>query len=137
MSASSDDPNTTPDAKPASSEQPAAEKTTEPDSVSRAGLAGKALPYLAILAAASAAPANTAATPAADAERAYLEALLHGSWTQPPDLTVRRLPSETAADPGADKLNLAQSFNDTWNPNPQPYTDKLYADSNFNDFSDR
>jgi len=137
MSPSSDDPNTTPDAKPAPSEQPATEKASEPGSVSRTGLAGKALPYLAVLAAASAAPAGAAAVPSVDTDRAYLEALLYGSWTQPPDLNARRLPPGTAADPGADKFNLAASFNDTGNPNPQPYSDRVYADSGFGDRTDK
>jgi hypothetical protein len=137
MSPSSDDPNTTPDAKPetTSTQEPPAEKTAE--SGGRTGLAGKALPYLAVLAAASAAPASGATTPTAETDRAYLEALLHGSWTQPPDLNARRLPSDATADPAADKFNLAQSFNDTWNPNPQPYSDRLYADSGFGDRTDK
>jgi hypothetical protein len=136
MSPSSDDPNTTPDGEPeTASTQPPAEKT--PESGGRAGLAGKALPYLAILAAASAAPANAAAVPAAETDRAYLEALLQGSWTQPPDLNARRLPSDAAVDPAADKFNLAASFNDTSNPNPQPYSDRVYADSGFGDRTDK
>jgi hypothetical protein len=137
MSPASDDPNTTPDAKPetTSSQEPPAEKTAE--SGGRTGLAGRALPYLAVLAAVSAAPAGAATTPTGETDRAYLEALLHGSWTQPPDLNARRLPSDATADPGADKFNLAASFNDTGNPNPQPYSDRVYADSGFGDRTDK
>lgn len=129
MSTSSNDPNA-PDSRPElnSAEQPPAEKTTKSGTIGRA-----ALPYLAALAAASAAPVS-AAVPAAEPDRAYLEALLHGSWTQPPDLTARRLPSGTeAAQLPGEPDTIEQGFNDTWNPRPTPYSDRTYADSGFGD----
>ena len=124
----SNDPNA-PDrkAEPDSTEQPPPEKAP----------AGKALAYLAALAAAGAAQAG-AAVPAADLDRGYLEALLHGSWTQPPELGQRRLPPETQADPlelAGDPSASDPGFNDTYNPNPTPYSDKTYADSGFGDRS--
>lgn len=130
MSTSSNDPNA-PDPKPEldSTEQPLPEKQT---------LAGKAMPYLAALAAAGAAQAG-AAVPAAEQDRAYLEALLHGSWTQPADLSERRLPPGTQAEPVqlAGELDAAADpgFNDSYNPNPKPYSDTHYADSGFGDRS--
>jgi len=67
-------------------------------------------------------------------DRAYLEALLHGSWTQPPDLSARRLPPEEEATSVQSAGEFDdQGFNDTWNPNPQPYTDRQYVDSGFGD----
>jgi len=131
MSTSSNDPNAPdPKAEPDSTEQPLPEKAP----------AGKALAYLAALAAAAGAAQAGAAVPAADLDRAYLEALLHGSWTQPPDLSERRLPPGTEADQvqlagGLDPSASDPGFNDTYNPNPTPYSDKTYADSGFGDRS--
>jgi hypothetical protein len=124
MSTPSNDPNA-PDPKleTNAAEQPPQEKATK--------LAGKALAYLAALAAATAAQAGTEA-PAAEQDRAYLEALLHGSWTQPPDLSQRRL-APSVDQPSEHDPGLDQGFNDTWNPNPKPYTDTHYVDTGFGD----
>lgn len=124
MSTSSKDPNV-PDAN--AQPDPARPENDET-------LAGKALPYIAALAAAAAVSQPAQAVPVPD-ERDYLEALLQGSWTQPPDLTERRLPAE--ADPAELAGGLASAadpgFNDSFNPNPKPYSDKTYADSGFGD----
>jgi hypothetical protein len=140
MSASSNDP-AVPDAKAASDtgEQSPAEKPAEPGAPRRGPgtqLTGKALAALAALAAAGAAPAD-AAVPAPSPERAYLEALLQGSWTEPADLSLRRLPQGTAADAASAGVDAVadQGFNDTNNPNPRPYSDRSYADSGFGDRS--
>jgi hypothetical protein len=138
MSASSND-SAAPDAKPASDtvEPSPAEKPAEPAAPRRgqsAQLTGKALTALAALAAAGASQAD-AAVPTPSAERAYLEALLQGSWTEPPDLSLRRLPQGKAADASSAGLDAVadQGFNDTNNPNPRPYSDRTYADSGFGD----
>jgi hypothetical protein len=129
MSASPKDPDAV-DPKPDSNPEAA------PVQPAAARVAGKALPYLAALAAAGAAQA---ATPPAPHDRAYLEALMNGSWTEPADLSERRLPAET--DPrqvaaGLDQLNaVEQGFNDSFNPNPPPYRDKNYSDTGFGDRS--
>jgi hypothetical protein len=138
MSTSSNDP-AAPDAEPASDtvEQSLAEKPAEPDVPRRAQsaqLTGKALTALAALAAAGA-PQAGAAVPAPSPERVYLEALLQGSWTEPPDLSLRRLPQGGAADAASGGLDSVadQGFNDSNNPNPRPYSDRSYADSGFGD----
>jgi hypothetical protein len=101
------------------------------------GVAGKALPYLAALAAATAAAAAppAAASPVPEQDRAYLEALLQGSWTQPADLNAAKPADDQAAAPKADDFKTAQGFNDSNNPHPQPYSDQHYADSGH--FGDR
>jgi hypothetical protein len=114
-----------------------AEKTAEPGAPRRGQgvqLTGKALTALAALAAAGASQAD-AAVPTPSPERAYLEALLQGSWTEPPDLSLRRLPQRIAADAASAGLDAVadQGFNDTNNPNPRPYSDRTYADSGFGD----
>jgi hypothetical protein len=143
MCASSDDPNT-PISKPApdSAGQPTTEEAAKSSTAGRRGqaaaLAGKALPYLAVLAAAGAGTAQAgAAVPAPEQDRAYLEALLHGSWTQPPDLNAKRLPPTGAeiGPEGAFKV-FGQAFNDSFNPHPTPYHDSNYGDSAFGDRHD-
>ena len=132
MSTSSDDPNTpAPKSELGSTEQPLTEKTTKPTG----GLRGQAALLAGALAAVSGAQA-AAAVPAAEPDRAYLEALLQGSWTLPPDLNARRLPPGTDADTVQLADELGASFNDSNNPNPTPYHDKGYGDSAFGDRRD-
>jgi hypothetical protein len=129
MSPSSNDPNT-PDAKsvPESTEPPIAEKTT-PGAVGRGGQAALLAAALAVV---GAAQADAAVAPA-EPDRAHLEALLHGSWTQPADLSARAAPSDPEAEPVRVADEFSAAFNDSYNPNPKPYHDKTYADSGFGD----
>jgi hypothetical protein len=125
MSASSNDPNMpAPQAEPKSTGQPPAEKPS-----GAVGRGSQAALLAAALAVAGAAPADAAASSTAP-DRAHLEALLHGSWTQPPDLRV--LPSDEA-EPVRVADEFSAAFNDSYNPNPKPYHDKTYADSGFGD----
>jgi hypothetical protein len=81
-------------------------------------------------------PPAAAAAPDQATDRAYLEALLYGSWTQPPDLSARRPTADMAAESAASRFNDGDNgyFDDTDNPNPTPYSDEHYADSGvFND----
>jgi hypothetical protein len=128
MSTSSNDPNAT-DLSP---ERPPTEQApTKPTSVGRGSQV-----LATALAAAGATQARVAAA-VAPPDRAYLEALLHGSWTQPPDLNAaRQLPGEASDDletPGEFAGIFAAPFNDTDNPHPTPYTDSRYVDSGFGD----
>jgi hypothetical protein len=135
MSSSSNDPNA-PNSKPEvnSTGQPLAEKAATPG----VGRSSQAALLAAALAAASATPAD-AAVPTAAPDRAYLEALLHGSWTQPPDLNVRgRSGTEADVAPSTGEFDTAAgAFNDSFNPNPKPYHDVRYGDSAFGDRTDR
>lgn len=133
MSTSESDPNKqnqTPDETPRASETP-------PRTGQGVLHAGRALPYLAALAAATAATAAqpAAASPVPEQDRAYLEALLQGSWTQPADLNATKPADGRVADPKAGEVNTAQGFNDSYNPHPKPYSDQHYADSGH--FGDR
>jgi hypothetical protein len=130
MSKSSNDP-TPPESESSAPEQPIGETTPKPDGRQTAPLAAKALPYLAALAAATASPTG-AATPPANADRTYLEALLRGSWTEPPDLTARRLPAANAESEGY--RIAADWFNDSGGSGP--YTDERFVDSGFGDHFD-
>ncbi len=136
MSTSPNDPNA-PESKPELDSIPVEQNAAKP-AIRRgpATLAGKALPYLAALAAAGATQAGATA-PAAEPDRAYLEALLHGSWTQPPDLSAQKPAPGTAADPAAGEVGAVadSGFNDSFNPHPKPYSDRSYADSGFGDRS--
>lgn len=128
MSASSNDPNA-PDSKlDPNSTEPPGEVTTPSSAVSRSGQAALLAAALAVV---GAAPADAAAVPT-EPDRAHLQALLHGSWTQPPDL---RAPPSEEVDPVRVADEFTAAFNDSTNPNPRPYHDKAYGDSAFGDRS--
>lgn len=135
MTTSSDDRDAPgPKAAPDSTDRPIAKPAAKPAAIGRPGQAALLAGFAALASANAAAAAPSATAPGVTPDRAYLEALLYGSWTQPPDLNVRRLP-HAQLDPAAEQFKVADAFSDQGGTGP--YHDSIYVDSGFGDRTDR